>query len=428
MPVAAGSGHSDVLTLTQVTVAYPGLTAVDDVTLAVSDASVLALLGPSGCGKSTLLRAVAGLEPLRSGHIEWDGVDLARIPVHRRGFGLMFQDGVLFPHRTVAQNVAYGLRVVGVRGAAADRRVAGLLDLVGLDGFGGRSVTELSGGEAQRVALARALAPRPRLLLLDEPLAALDRALRETLLGDLRRILVETGTPAIFVTHDQQEAFAVADRVTLMRAGRVVQSGAPGEVWTAPVDEWVARFVGYGAVIDGTVVDGGPVVPGLAGKPMVRTALGEVPLVPGQGWQGPAGGGPDAVVGTPVRVALRPSALVADRRGPLTARCVSVVAGPERSLLSVELSSLDGGDTPSTPDGGDPVSTPGGVGSALARPAGDGQPPQTDLPAVAPNGAPVSVGDLVALRFDPSAAAVLPQGLPPTTSATTSAFEGLTAR
>ena len=327
-----------------------------------------------------------------------------------------------------AQNVAYGLRVVGVRGAAADRRVAELLDLVGLDGFGGRSVTELSGGEAQRVALARALAPRPRLLLLDEPLAALDRALRETLLADLRRILVETGTPAIFVTHDQQEAFAIADRVAVMRAGRVVQSGAPGEVWTAPVDEWVARFVGYGAVIDGTVVDGGPVVPGLAGKPMVRTALGEVPLVPGQGWQGPAGGGPDAVVGTPVRVALRPSALVVDRRGPLTARCVSVVAGPERSLLSVELSSLDGGDTPSTPDGGDPVSTPGGVGSALARPAGDGQPPQTDLPAVAPNGAPVSVGDLVALRFDPSAAAVLPQGLPPTTSATTSAFEGLTAR
>ena len=222
------------------------------------------------------------------------------------------------------------------------------------------------------MALARALAPRPGCCCSTSRWPRSTGRCARRLLGDLRRILVETGTPAVFVTHDQQEAFAVADRVALMRAGRLVQSGAPGEVWTAPVDEWAARFVGYGAVIDGTVVDGGPVVTGLAGKHMVRTALGVVPLVPGQGWQGPAGRGPDAVVGTPVRVALRPSALVVDRRGPLMARCVSVVAGPERSLLSVDLWTPDGVDPGSAP-GVDPASSrrrtgsPGGVDPVYSR-------------------------------------------------------------
>ncbi|NUT52208.1 MAG: ATP-binding cassette domain-containing protein, partial [Saccharothrix sp.] len=179
------------------TVRYGSTTAVSAVDLSIADGEVVALLGPSGCGKSTLLRAVAGLEPPGAGAVSWDGADLAGTPVHRRGFGLVFQDGQLFPHRDVAGNVAFGLRVRGVPRAARDDRVAELLDLVGLAGYGGRRVTALSGGEQQRVALARALAPRPRLLLLDEPLSALDRALREQLAVDLARLLRATGTTAL---------------------------------------------------------------------------------------------------------------------------------------------------------------------------------------------------------------------------------------
>jgi thiamine transport system ATP-binding protein len=223
-----------------VTVRYAETTAVDGVSLEVADGEVLALLGPSGCGKSTLLRAIIGIEPLAGGRIEWDGVDLARIPVHRRGFGLMFQDGVLFPHRTVAGNVGYGI----ARRPDAAARVADLLDGVGLAGYGDRRVSTLSGGEAQRVALARALAPRPRLLLLDEPLAALDMSLRAALLADLEDVLRSTGTAAVFVTHDQREAFAIADRIALMRAGRIVQIGDPDEVRAEPVDGQAARFLG----------------------------------------------------------------------------------------------------------------------------------------------------------------------------------------
>lgn len=227
------------LQLHDVTVRYGAVTAVHGVTVEVADGEVLALLGPSGCGKSTLLRAIVGIEPLAAGRIEWDGVDLARVPVHRRGFGLMFQDGVLFPHRTVAGNVGYGI----ARSPGAAERVTELLDMVGLAGYGDRRVSTLSGGEAQRVALARALAPRPWLLLLDEPLAALDRSLRSALLTDLDEALRSTGTTAVFVTHDQDEAFAIADRVALMRAGRIVQLGTPEHVRSNPVDAEAARFL-----------------------------------------------------------------------------------------------------------------------------------------------------------------------------------------
>jgi thiamine transport system ATP-binding protein len=354
------------LTVTDLTVGFPGLVAVDGVSLTVREGRVLALLGPSGCGKSTLLRAIAGLEPLRRGTVAWDGTDLARIPVHRRAFGLMFQDGVLFPHRTVAQNVGYGLRMAGTRGPAADRRVAQLLDVVGLGGFGDRSVTELSGGEAQRVALARALAPRPRLLLLDEPLAALDRSLRDSLLADLRTILDETSTPAIFVTHDQDEAFAVADRVALMRSGRLVQTGTPGEVWAAPADEWAAGFIGYGALIDGTVELAAD------GTSVVRTSLGTVAVGRSPGAEA---GRPGQATGSPVRVAVRPAALLVDGDGPLAARCLAAVPGPDRTTLSVEL-----------------------TGSGIVA------------PAVALGGTAVTVGQPVRLRFDPAAAAVVGSG------------------
>jgi thiamine transport system ATP-binding protein len=231
------------LQLHDVTVRYGAATAVHDVSVDVADGEVLALLGPSGCGKSTLLRAIVGIEPLASGRVEWDGVDLARVPIHRRGFGLMFQDGVLFPHRTVAGNVGYGI----ARRPDAAKRVEDLLEMVGLAGYGARRVATLSGGEAQRVALARALAPRPRLLLLDEPLAALDMSLRAALLADLDEVLRSTGTTAVFVTHDQAEAFAIADRIALMRTGRIVQIGTPGEVRESPVDPEAARFLGLTA-------------------------------------------------------------------------------------------------------------------------------------------------------------------------------------
>ncbi len=233
---------------------YGAVAAVGGVDLVVADGEVLALLGPSGCGKSTLLRAVAGLEPLAVGRVRWDDIDLADVPVHRRGFGLVFQDGQLFPHRDVAGNVAFGLRMRRMGNRA--ERVAELLELVGLGGYEKRKVTELSGGEAQRVALARALAPRPRLLLLDEPLSALDRALREQLAMDLAGLLRVAGATALVVTHDHDEAFTLADRVAVMRAGRIVQTGPPEEVWRRPVDEDTARFLGCGLFLPATVTDG----------------------------------------------------------------------------------------------------------------------------------------------------------------------------
>ncbi|KRC43096.1 hypothetical protein ASE15_02165 [Oerskovia sp. Root22] len=227
----------------------PGTTAVRGVSLDLAPGEVLALLGPSGCGKSSLLRAVAGLEPVAGGSIAWDGRDLAGVPVHRRGFGLMFQEGQLFPHRDVAGNVAFGLQMAGLKRSAAAGRVAELLDVVGLAGYAQRPVATLSGGERQRVALARALAPEPQLLLLDEPLSALDRGLRDRLAGDLRAALVATGTTALFVTHDHDEAFTVADRVAVMDAGRLLQVAAPEDLWRAPASRRVAEFLGYQAFV-----------------------------------------------------------------------------------------------------------------------------------------------------------------------------------
>ena len=183
--------------------------------------------------------------------MSWDGADLAGVPTHRRRFALMFQDGQLFDHLTVARNVGYPLRLRGVGRSAARSRVADLLDLVGLGGYAARLPRTLSGGERQRVALARSLAAEPRLLLLDEPLSALDAGLRARLAADLRRILRESGTTALLVTHDQEEAFAVADRLAVMRAGKVVQEGPTAEVWARPVDAETALFLGYARVLEG---------------------------------------------------------------------------------------------------------------------------------------------------------------------------------
>jgi thiamine transport system ATP-binding protein len=237
------------LKLADVTVRFGPTTAVDAVSLSVPTGEVFALLGPSGSGKSSLLRAVAGLEPC-TGDIRWDGESVMRMPPHRRGFALMFQDGQLFPHLDVAGNVGYALRVsrVSTRAAGATRppigaRVAELLELVGLSGFESRRVTDLSGGEQQRVALARSLAASPRLLLLDEPLSSLDRELRERLAGELHDILRAAGVTAILVTHDHDEAAVIADRIGILDAGRLVQTGTLLELRAHPANERIARFL-----------------------------------------------------------------------------------------------------------------------------------------------------------------------------------------
>ncbi|HEY0948965.1 ABC transporter ATP-binding protein [Nocardioides sp.] len=290
------------LTLDRLTVAYDGEPAVVDASLDLDDGHVLAVLGPSGSGKSTLLRAIAGLEPPSSGRICWDGADLARVPTHKRGFALMFQDGQLFNHLTVARNVGYALRLRRAPGTA--ERVAELLALVGLEGYADRLPTTLSGGERQRVALARSLAVSPRLLLLDEPLSALDAGLRERLASDLRGILRSAGTTALMVTHDQEEAYAVADRLAVMREGRIVQQGDIGEVWRAPADPETALFLGYARVLEGS-----------AAATLLRAA-----------------GHPPAEA-----VAVRRSALVVDQHGPLRGLVVSARATPELIRLVVDV-------------------------------------------------------------------------------------------
>jgi ABC-type Fe3+/spermidine/putrescine transport system ATPase subunit len=227
--------------------------------LDVTEGEIACLLGPSGCGKTTLLRIVAGLEAPDAGTVFFEGRDVCSIPVHQRGFGLMFQDYALFPHKDVAANVAFGLRMQRRRPEATHSRVQEMLALVNLQHLAHRDVNQLSGGEQQRVALARALAPQPRLLMLDEPIGALDRTLRDRLLEELRHILKQVDVTVLYVTHDQAEAFAVADRVILMREGQIVQSGPPEAVYHHPANVWVARFLGMRNLLDGVWVEPGRV-------------------------------------------------------------------------------------------------------------------------------------------------------------------------
>ncbi len=242
------------LRVDEVSVAFEGTLALDAVSLDVADGEVVTVLGPSGSGKSTFLRVVAGLQQPDSGSVHVDGVDVTSVPPHRRGIGLVFQDHALFDHKDVAGNVAFGLRMRGDERAEVGRRVHQLLELVGLPGFERRSIATLSGGEQQRVALARALAPEPRVLLLDEPLGSLDRRLRDRLLDDLAALFETLGVTAVYVTHDRAEAFALGDRVVILREGRVAQVGAPDDVWARPADEDVARFLGLANVRDGRIL------------------------------------------------------------------------------------------------------------------------------------------------------------------------------
>ena len=229
---------------------YEGKPLLNDISFTVGVGETVCLLGASGSGKSTLLRIIAGLEAPDSGHILFNGHDLAKTPPHLRDFGLVFQDYALFPHLNVYDNVAFGLKMRRLNQNEISQRVAKSLEMVNLTGFEKRQVTDLSGGEQQRVALARALAIRPRLLMFDEPLGALDRTLREDLLNELRMILHQTEIPAIYVTHDQEESFTIADRLLILHNGIIVREGSPSEVWSNPDSAFVARFLGLGNIFD----------------------------------------------------------------------------------------------------------------------------------------------------------------------------------
>jgi spermidine/putrescine transport system ATP-binding protein len=233
---------------------YEGRPLLADISFQLDSGETICLLGASGSGKSTLLRMIAGLEDPNSGNILFNDIDLASTPPHLRDFGLVFQDYALFPHLDVNDNVAFGLKMRRLGQDETAERVASSLELVNLKEFGNRRVTDLSGGEQQRVALARALAIRPRLLMFDEPLGALDRSLREDLLNELRTILHQTKIPAIYVTHDQEEAFTIADRVLILHDGQIVREGTPADVWANPQSAFVAEFLGLGNILDGEVV------------------------------------------------------------------------------------------------------------------------------------------------------------------------------
>jgi ABC-type Fe3+/spermidine/putrescine transport system ATPase subunit len=250
----ASTSHCETgLDLHDIHKSFGGQEALRGISFYVAERETVAVLGPSGCGKSTLLAIIAGLETPDRGTICWEGASLQDTPPHRRDFGLMFQDFALFPHMKVFDNVAFGLKMKGYSPKQISRRCKEVLELVGLPGFELRDVNTLSGGEAQRVALARSLAPYPRLMMLDEPLGALDRTLRERLMVDLRRILTESRQTVVYVTHDQEEAFTVADRIVLMNQGQVVQIGTPQDLYRQPRTAFAARFLGLENLLPGKI-------------------------------------------------------------------------------------------------------------------------------------------------------------------------------
>jgi len=318
--------------------------ALDAIDLTVAPGEVVVVLGPSGSGKSTLLRMVAGLQAPDSGSVLLDGSDLALVPPHRRGIGLMFQDHALFPHMDVGANVGFGLRMRRLSGGEIANRVGELLDLVGLPATERRAVQTLSGGEQQRVALARSLAPEPALLLLDEPLGALDRPLRERLVLELRQLFTRLGLTVVAVTHDQSEAFALADRLVVLDAGRVLQEGSPSAVWGAPASAQVARILGFTNVAP------------------VSVELGRI--ISPWGDLGPAEAPAAAVL-------LRPDGLIIGSGGPIEGTVMACTFAGSHARVRVAVA---------------------------------GAP---DLDAEVPGGSPPAVGVVVRLTVDPTAVSIL---------------------
>jgi ABC-type Fe3+/spermidine/putrescine transport system ATPase subunit len=268
---------------------------LSDVSFEIPAGEILAILGESGSGKSTLLSIIAGFIQQDHGSVNWDGHTLADVPAHKRQFGLMFQDYALFPHLSVGENIAFGLHMNAVEPAELHERVSHVLELVRLGGLEQRDINTLSGGEQQRVALARSMAPNPRLLMLDEPLGSLDRGLREQLLSEVKQILRTIKQTAIYVTHDQEEAFRVAERVLVLdQNGRVAQIGSPQHIYQHPSSVYVARFLGLDNLIESTVQV-------IDGRRLVKTPFGDISVH--QTWEGD------------VAVLLRPDAVHLDERG-----------------------------------------------------------------------------------------------------------------
>ncbi|EMS98284.1 spermidine/putrescine ABC transporter nucleotide-binding protein/ATPase [Agrobacterium tumefaciens str. Cherry 2E-2-2] len=277
------------LSLQKVSLAYGNSIAVKDLDLDIRKGELLALLGPSGCGKTTTMRAIAGLMPVAGGRIDLDGADITRVAANKRAVGLVFQSYALFPHLTVYENVAFGLKLKGMNGKTLEDKVASGLKSVGLSSFASRKPAELSGGQQQRVALARSMVMEPKVLLLDEPLSNLDARLRLEMRTELQRVQKETGVTMIFVTHDQIEALALADRIVVMKGGKIEQIGTPEEIYNAPVSSFVADFVGFENIFaleggalktaNGTTPLPGPVLSaaGLAWRPRMVT-LGSGPF------------------------------------------------------------------------------------------------------------------------------------------------------
>lgn len=299
------------LQVERVSLFYPnaGRPALNGVSLSVRSGEIMALLGPSGSGKTSLLRVITGLERPASGRVALGGRDLTETPVHRRRIGLMFQEYALFPHLTVSENAAFGLRMEGRDAADIRRRVREVLSWVEMEEFADREVDSLSGGERQRAALARSLAPEPDLLLLDEPVGALDRALRSRLIPDLSALLRRVGVSAVYVTHDQDEAFAIADRVAVLAEGRIRQTDSPRRLWEAPADRWVARFLGL-ENMDRITVRGGSAQGGVGTFPL-DWPDGEYPVV------------------------IRPEGIRLDPEGPVAGAVESAVFTAGRTRLTV---------------------------------------------------------------------------------------------
>jgi putative spermidine/putrescine transport system ATP-binding protein len=281
MNAPGGSGPGSLI-LSAVTKSFGAFTAVDGIDLTVEPGEFLTLLGPSGSGKTTLLMMIAGFETPSSGDITLDGASIAALPPEKRDFGMVFQGYALFPHMTVAGNVAYPLEIRRQARDVIDRRVREMLDLVQLDGFAHRYPSQLSGGQQQRVALARALSFNPRLLLLDEPLGALDRKLRVDVQAQLKDLHLKTGTTFIYVTHDQEEALSMSDRIAIMNRGRIVQVGSPEDLYNRPTTAFAADFLGKSNFID-TVITArrGQILTVKAGKTLLHQSTDNPLHAPG---------------------------------------------------------------------------------------------------------------------------------------------------